>query len=246
MNEIDLIYPKIFPCNIFSGLTLRNQRQFGKCGFSISGKHIAPPIIIEHRSLLAKHLTIPLEKLKFQKQVHGNEIRIIDLQSEVTESDAMITQHKGLALVVSIADCAAVLMYEPVVEIIAAVHSGWRSTSKDIVGKTVDMMIEKFGASAENIICYVSPCAGSEKYEVGDEVAKLFPMSVKQISESKYLLNLKHELFNQLISKRILQSNVEISDICTISNDKFHSFRRDKENSGRMGAFIMMRESQDV
>ena len=34
--------------------------------------------------------------------------------------------------------------------------------------------------------------------------------------------------------------HIEKSDICTIENSDYHSFRRDKEFSGRMAAFIGM------
>lgn len=243
MSKIDVINPQIFPENIISGVTLRNQQNFGKFGFTISGNHIDTFLIYEHRKILANHLAIPIDNLKFQKQIHGDKITIIDSKSGISESDAMITQHKGIMLVVSIADCPAVLMYEPYAEVIAAVHSGWRSTNKNIVSKTIDIMIEQYNINPDNILCYISPCAGGDNYEVGEEVAKLFPKSVKQTSESKFLLDLKAEILIQLISKGILQKNIEISDICTISNDKFHSFRRDKENSGRMGAYIMMRDN---
>lgn len=205
MNKIDIIYPKIFPENIISGVTLRNQQNFGKFGFTISGNHIDSSLIYEHRKILANHITIPIDNLKFQKQVHGDKVTIIDLQSGISESDAMITQQKGLMLVVSIADCAAVLMYEPYAEVIAAVHSGWRGTSKNIVSKAIDIMVEQCNAHPHNLLCYISPCAGGDKYEVGEEVAKFFPKSVKQISESKFLLNLKAEISIQLISKGILQ-----------------------------------------
>jgi len=241
IDNFEILKPHIFPDNIVSGVTLRNSH-FGKYGFTISGNHIDSTIINEHRNMLAQNFEVSPDCLKYQKQVHGDSVRAVEINSVIEESDAMITGSKGVALVVSIADCAALLMYAPDKNLIAAVHSGWRSTKLNIVGKTIDIMVENYDISPESILCFVSPCAGGDKYEVGEEVARFFPESIKQIGEEKYFFDIKHEIFLQLIRKRILPINIEISDISTISDEKFHSFRRDKENSGRMGAFIMMRE----
>ena len=39
----------------------------------------------------------------------------------------------------------------------------------------------------------------------------------------------------------VLEANIEVSAECTMSSYELHSFRRDKEKSGRMSAFIMMK-----
>lgn len=234
-------YIKIFPHNIISGITLRNIKEYPPYGFSISKTDLIDESTINNnRKALSEIIEIPFEKLKFQKQVHGDKVRIITKQSLIEDSDAMITSDKGIYLSISIADCAAVLLHDFKNNVIAGIHSGWRGTKLNIVSKTIETMENIFETESENLIAYISPCASGEKYEVREDVAKYFPNSIKKIDDEKYLFDNKNELRNQLINAGLLQKNIHISKICTIQNENYHSFRRDKESSGRMSVFIGM------
>ncbi len=241
MIEIEILNTTIFPSEIISGVTMRNQTAFQPYGFTISGNYADENIVNQHRKLMADYLNLELNAVKYQKQVHGDEIQVVDFDTQLNESDAMITNLSGLALVASVADCAAILLYDANAKAIAAIHSGWRSTTLNIVFKTIEKMSSEYNSQAADLIAYISPCAGGDSYEVGIDVAQFFPNSIKSLSEDKFLFNIKNEVYNQLIVSGVLPQNIEMSEICTISNDKYHSFRRDADNSGRMGAFIMMK-----
>jgi copper oxidase (laccase) domain-containing protein len=91
-------------------------------------------------------------------------------------------------------------------------------------------------------LVYITPCAGENKYEVEQDVAQYFPNHIKPIAREKYLLNLRTAIIEQLESVGIdIKNNLEFSPACTIENKNYHSFRRDKENAGRMTAFILMK-----
>ncbi|PKL86802.1 MAG: peptidoglycan editing factor PgeF [Ignavibacteriae bacterium HGW-Ignavibacteriae-1] len=241
MIEIEILNTNIFPSDIISGVTMRNQSAFQPYGFTISGNYSDENIVNQHRKLMSEYLNLELDAVKYQKQVHGDEIQVVDFDTEINESDAMITNLMGLALVASVADCAAILLYDDKVKAIAAIHSGWRSTTLNIVSKTIEKMRSEYNSKPQDLIAYISPCAGGDSYEVGIDVAQYFPNSIKRLSQDKFLFNIKNEVHNQLIVSGVPPQNIEMSEICTISNEKFHSFRRDADNSGRMGAFIMMK-----
>ena len=54
-----------------------------------------------------------------------------------TKADAMITRKRGVALVISTADCVPLLFYDPVTEAIGVAHAGWRGTARGIGAATV-------------------------------------------------------------------------------------------------------------
>lgn len=239
---IDLLLPEIFPkSKIISGVTKVNYHLFPSSGLSISAGEILTQFeVLTHRQKFAELINIDFGKLKFQKQVHGDRIRIIDSNSIIEESDGMITSEKGLVICISIADCGAVLVYDSENEVIGAVHSGWRGTQQNIVSKLIIMMVENYSSKVENLLTYISPCAGGDLYEVNWDVAQYFPESIKQISDDKYLFENAKAIKLQLLSSGIKSVNIESANICTISDTNFHSFRRDKAKSGRMAAFIGM------
>ena len=82
-------------------------------------------------------------ELVFAKQVHGAKAFVLTknsmqftkkLSDFIPECDAMITDMKKTSIVIQVADCQSVLMYDPVLQVIANVHSGWRSSIKNIIG----------------------------------------------------------------------------------------------------------------
>lgn len=232
----------VFPDSITAGITLKNEAEFPPNGFSVSKTDIISEDIVQaHRKALSDFLGVDFSNMKFQRQVHGDHIRIIDDNSEILESDGMITSQKGLVLSVSIADCAAILIYDQANNVVAGIHSGWRGTKLKIANKAIALMQQEFNSKPSNLICYISACASGKNYEVGEDVAQHFPRSVSKLKSGKYLFDNKREIKFQLIESGVDENSIHVSDICTIENEKYHSFRRDKENSGRMSAFISLK-----
>lgn len=242
--NIDLIRPKIFDDNeIISGVTKKNISGIWNLGFTISAAIIADPYtVLANRRELAMTIGVASYNMRFQKQIHSDIVRIVGSNSEsIVESDAMITNEIGLVLNISIADCAGILLYDKINRVIAAVHSGWRGTSLNITNRTIMMMQNNFSTEPKSLLAYISPCAGGDKYEVGEEVAKLFPNSIKDIGNDKFLFDNRLEIKSQLLRSGLKVENIEVSSICTIVNHDFHSYRRDGAKSGRMSAFIGMK-----
>ncbi len=243
--KIDILKNRIFAGNhIISGVTKRNLENYPIHGFTISKSKIADDSqVIKYRNELANQLGIMTNLMKYQKQIHSDVISYVDEASEnFVESDGMISDKIGIVLNISIADCAAVLLYDYHQRIICGVHSGWRGTSLNITRKCIEKMINEFSCNSEYILAYVSPCAGGDVYEVGPEFTDIFNnRSIKKTTDGKFLFDNRTEIYHQLIESGISPNNIELSDICTITNHDFHSFRRDAEKSGRMSAFIGMK-----
>lgn len=242
-NKIKIKYSKILDSDrIVSGITLRNEEFCPPIGFSISkADYFTEEEIEENRQILASELGLMKNQLVFQKQIHSDIVRTIDENHQILESDGMVTNKKNLCLVVSLADCCGVMMFDPNKNVIASVHSGWKGTSKNITGKAIQKMVEEFSINPSDLRVWLTPCAGKEDYEVGSDVAELFPGFVEPNEKGKYLLDLKSAILNQLLDRGVIESNIEISPESTISDKNYHSYRRDKRMSGRMAAFIMIK-----
>ena len=244
---LDYICPEIFDkTKIISGVTQKNLSLFPKFGLSLSKADIlSDDDLFLHKRVFAKLLGTNNELMKYQTQTHSSEIKEVFADTPDTESDGLFTSAKGIILNVKIADCVAILIFDPKKEVIMALHSGWRGTAHNICKKGITLIKEKYNSNPEDIIVYISPGASGEKYEVGEDVANFFPNSINKISENKYLFDNKKEIKSQLISAGILESNIEVSELCTIDNQLFHSYRRDKQLSGRMSAFIGMLKNEE-
>jgi YfiH family protein len=236
---IELIEPKIFSdYRLISGVTLSSSKNYPVTGYTCGNdEYYGPELINFHRNELANQLGVGLNNLKFQKQVHGDTIRLIDSSSIEDESDAMITNQNGIVLCVKVADCAAILIHDPVINAIAAIHSGWKGTLLRITEKTINKLKSEYNSHPENLIAYISPCASGINYEVGEEFIKMFGGHVNRVEE-KYYFDNTSAIQEQMINSGLKPSHIEVSGICSIGDLRCHSFRRDKEKAGRMTAFI--------
>lgn len=185
-------------------------------------------------------------------QTHSDHITIIDknksygwksLEDAVEDCDALITDKKDVVLSILTADCVPVLLLDSHKGVIAAVHAGWKGTKEQIVAKTVAKMVQSFGCNPEDIIAGVAPSIGTCCYEVGDDVAQHFVHTehVHVKNEDKYMLDLPAINKEQLLASGLLESNIEMSQICTACEvDRFFSYRKEGGCSGRFMSMIAL------
>jgi len=239
---LKLIKPEIFPDDeVISGVTERNIDLFPPNGIFISkGDVYSDKEIVQMRQKFADYLKVDPKKMKYQIQTHSDTVAIVNSNSDITNSDGMVTNEAGLVLNVSIADCGAILIYARDKKIISAVHSGWKGTLQNITKNAVDILVKYFGIDVKNILAFISPCASAKNYEVGEEFKKYFKRNLLCENNKIYFDN-RAEIADQLLECGVNSKNIEISTECTIENTHLHSYRRDKEQSGRMSAFIGIR-----
>ncbi len=248
--SLQIEQPHIFPSNILAGVTERNTHLFPTTGLSLLKGHILnEEEVAEHRLRLAEAIGVEGKALKFQKQVHSTTVRTLTHENHeqhtsepFEESDGMVTQTHGFILCVGIADCAAVLLYDPENQVIAALHSGWKGTHGNIVQGGINDMSKKFGTKASSLLAYISPCASGERYVVREDVAQLFTApALQRLNDDEYLFDNRLRITEQLLAAGVKAQHIEVAAGCTISDERYHSHRRDGERAGRMVAFIGMK-----
>jgi hypothetical protein len=179
-----------------------------------------------------QHLAIPL-------QCHSSHIQSVDLPGEYDSCDGLVTTAKNLPLVITVADCLPIVLFDPKAAVLGHVHAGWRGSADGIARKAVTMMKDEFGASPELMVAYLGPSAGVCCYEVGREVADAFLPAQLDVRNERIYLNLKKANMDQLLECGLRSENIETSASCTIcAPELFHSYRRDREKSGRMMAVV--------
>ncbi|MCF8261025.1 MAG: peptidoglycan editing factor PgeF [Melioribacteraceae bacterium] len=196
--------------------------------------------VLQNRAYFFKSFGLALNRVQIQKQVHGDRIQIIEKVGELNKSDAMITAQKGIGLAISSADCNNIYLYDSKNEVIAGVHSGWKSTSLRILEKTLIKMSEVFNSKAENIFAWVGPAISGKNYEVKNDVATLFDFKYQTKTDGKIYLDLKTANLDMLKNFGVPPNQIEISPICSFEDEDLHSFRREGAESGRAFGLIKM------
>jgi len=195
--------------------------------------------VLENRTAFLNTIGISGNSVAWQEQIHGDTIRIVEAPGKQGQSDAMITSAKGIALAVSSADCAAVLIYDSGNDVIAAVHSGWKGTELRITFKTLDKLKSDFGSSPEKLYAFVAPCISGQNYEIGEEVACRFNEKYLFQNNGNIYLDIKKANYDMMLEAGLSENKIEISTLCSFSNHQFlHSYRRDGKKSGRAWGVI--------
>lgn len=183
-------------------------------------------------------------------QTHSANIKIIDENTEnyIENNDGFITNLERAVIFTRYADCLPIYFYEESKKVFACVHSGWQGSFQKIGIKCLEMIVENYQVNLENIKIAFGIGISKECYEVGEEFYKKFQEKFsKNILEKSfefkdgkiYFDNQKFNL-NLFLEMGIKKENIIENNLCTYKEIRFHSYRRDKENSGRNGAYIFI------
>jgi YfiH family protein len=137
------------------------------------------------------------------------------------------------------ADCVPVLLVDVSLRAIAAVHAGWRGSAANISAVAIRELFSKYGSRPENLYAAIGPSIGPCCYQVGAEVAR-------QFQDWTRCLDLRLDLpsINEMQLRQAGVGNVWKAGVCTFCEAKeYFSFRREKDQAGRMMSFIGIRKN---
>lgn len=224
---------------------ISSERPFGiNMSYSVGDD---PKNVDRSRMEFFSSIDIDVATLAIPKQIHSSNIQIIDASGSYPDCDGLITQADDVALVITVADCLPILMFDPQHNVIAAVHAGWRGTVSQIARNAVEQMIKNYRSNPDQLLVYIGPGAGDCCYEIGNDVASQFQNQFVVLRHEKKFLDLKKINFHQLLEIGVQKQHIEVCPHCTICEPElFHSYRRDVRRSGRMMATITMQKHKKM
>ena len=181
------------------------------------------------------------ERLVTLKQVHGTEVfcyeKQMNIDNDQVEADAVLTDEKGVLLLIQTADCQAVMLHDPVKGVVGNIHAGWRGSVAGIIGKTIRTMTKRYGSRAQDILAGVGPSLGPCCAEFVNYATEI-PESLWIYKDNRHYFDFWAISQNQLEEEGVNRENICLSRLCTVCNkDLFFSFRRDKL-TGRLANVI--------
>lgn len=189
-------------------------------------------------------------------QTHSGNIVIVEninqgIQHEFgryfPDTDGLVTDKDNIALITRFADCTPIILYDPIKKVHANVHSGWKGTLQRISANAINIMVDKYNSNPKDIFAIIGPTIGKDEFEVDKDVKDIFSTEFGYIeniiikkNNIKSLIDLQTINKNILIENGIVEDNIVIVNLTTISNKILHSYRRDKEEFGLMGVITIL------
>lgn len=198
-----------------------------------------PEAVAENVRRFCNAIGVERGSLAFTKQIHDVQIEFVQKSGIYPDTDALVTNLPRLGLVIQVADCTPVFLYDPVRHAAGLAHAGWKGSAAGIAAKTVRSMIELFKTRPEDVQACIGPSIGPCCYEVEPEVAGQFP--IQYISGNK--LDLWRFNYDLLKRTGLRPGSVTVSRLCTrCHSDWFFSHRASGGTTGRMMALFGLRE----
>lgn len=85
-----------------------------------------PANVVENRKRFFGSLEFWESECAIPHQCHSANVQIVSNPGEYEACDGLITEVVGLPLVVTVADCLPVVLYDPAKSVLGLVHAGWR------------------------------------------------------------------------------------------------------------------------
>lgn len=187
---------------------------------------------------------IGANRLIFMNQSHGTDILILRKGQytrfeNVPSADAIITDVPFFALMVQLADCQGVIIFDPKKNVVANVHCGWRGNVQNILKRVVTRMKKDFGCRESHLLAGISPSLGPCCAEFVSH-KEIFPDAFKRFRVRENYFDLWAISRWQLESAGLREDNIEVAGICTrCRSDLFYSYRGEGK-TGRFGAVAML------
>ena len=233
-----------------------------KHAYTLKGENIDfsfdQPLNSSSYKKLCEALEIDINSVVQPVQTHTDKVKCINKvmsSEELQNVDGLITDKRNITLTSKNADCILFLFYDPVKQVIANIHSGWRGTFQKIAEKAVIKMMNYYGCKAQDILCFICPSIREDHFEVDEDVKELCEsifhftgrtsefIKPGEIVEGIQKYNIDTVLINKilLLDLGIKEKNIIDSELCSVCNkDKIESVRVDKEKSRRATAIIML------
>ena len=232
-----------------------------KYGF-IDGSIDFNPTSPEGKFARKEFLDILSEDYSYEvKQSHGININVLDEKFKENaknrrsffdnaDADGVFTACKGIALCIRTADCVPVLFagfQGKTAAVVGAVHCGWKGAYGGIIKNAVYMLANKFAIDADAILAVIGPSICKKCYEVKEDFLNLFlnqnSLNINffqkkiEAGKNKIFFDLKSYIKNELVLNGLNCRNVFDINKCTMENEDFFSYRRNKTDK-RQVSFI--------
>ena len=215
-----------------------------------------PDAVMENRRRLCEAVGMNLSYLTTTRQTHEDHIQRIGAREAgrgrssyddaLPHTDAIMTNCTGIPLVLFVADCVPVILFDPVRQACAVVHDGWRGTAARLAAKTVHAMGDAYGTKPESVLAYVGPSISAAHFEVSPDTAQIFSDMGSRYADCVRhdgLLTVDLWQANRIMLEEagLLPDHIEVTQSCAYDcAEQCFSYRRDAGKTGRMGVFAVL------
>ncbi len=197
-------------------------------GSMAAGEGCSPAEAAANRRAAAAGICTGLARCR---QVHGRRVAVVDEafsgERLFDGYDALVSRVPGIGLMIRQADCQAVALADPVTGAVANIHSGWRGSVANIIGRTVSVLVKVCGCRPGDLHAWISPSLGPCCAEFVNYRQEL-PVAFTAFMVSEHHFDFWAVSRAQLQDAGLRPERIAGAGICTVCDQRYFSFRRDR------------------
>jgi len=196
------------------------------------------------------------------EQIHGTSLAAIECPQStgavVSGCDGLVTQRRGLLLVIRTADCLPLIVWDPIQQVVGVVHAGWRGLSAQLPIRLIGFLWHQYRSDPQDLWLGIGPSIRPCCYEVGGEFVARFGPFVQERG-GRLTCDLIGCAVQQLTAAGVRSAHVLDCGECTACNSapacaaqlgvssfgaagrRWYSVRREGETTGRLLSFVMLK-----
>jgi copper oxidase (laccase) domain-containing protein len=209
--------------------------------------------VAEHECTIVKR-SLGVSQIAFLRQCHGSDVvefrDVVAVRRMLATDGDLIKRRSGDAIAAPVeqllgpdvilygvitADCVPIVVRGD--DGYVLIHAGWRGLGRGVIAAGMRHL-----TAPREALIFAS--AGPDRYEVGMDVIEAIGDSAvyRPVTPmtGKYLLDTVATSIKQL-TVSLSERSVHAARVCTISETRFHSYRRDGVQSGRCVTFVVPR-----
>lgn len=202
-------------------------------------------VIPRREEFLSKH-NVSSKDCVFMQTEHGDKITHVSTSNkgEAIFTEALITQDRGVVLFLLTGDCLPIAFYDPIKEVIALAHLGWKPTDMRLVLKVVQELSDMYQSDPKDIKVFIGPGIHKESYvltELLQNERETWTGFLTSLPTGETQVDLIGYNQKQLRESGVLAENIYVNPVDTaIDTEYFSHYRsvRTGEPEGRFATIL--------
>lgn len=184
------------------------------------------------------------------KQINSDRILVLNSEntkmwvgSNIPGVDGFVTNQTDTGLLLKLADCVPVIIYDPEHHAMGIFHVGWQGAVKQIHLKGLSLMQTEYGTDPAQVLVWLGPCAKACCYtsdKQPDQMDDPTWQSFITPKDNAWSIDLPGQIVHGLKLSGIKAKNITQDEHCTVESDQLFSHVKAKTSFESESRFLVL------
>jgi polyphenol oxidase len=184
------------------------------------------------------------------KQIHSDRILLLNEENtkmwvgmNIPGVDGFVTDQAEAGLLLKVADCVPVVIYDPTHHVMGLVHAGWKGAVKQIHLKGLGIMQNAYETNPADVLVWLGPCTQKCCFTSKDKPEQIDDPSWSshvEVKDGSYHVDLPGFISSTFKLSGVKAKNIKADNRCTVEDEALYSHSRSQKNESAENRFLVL------